>query len=291
MKYLYNERTVRELESAFRNPANLVLSGKRGAGMHEAALRLSKTWLKTKGLEENPDYLELTDDTATITKDMAAEAVAFAQVCPIQSPFRVILIDDAERMNQTAQNELLKALEDHAENTRFILVYHEEGGILLPTIRSRCRTIRFRSLPTAMLPDDVARIASASNPGLYKELVENDAFHSFLERIPDAIGSRAETLRLFHAVKEKDKDNFYENASVRELTAVLTLIGSSATNALCCLKGGMAPEDCCTEKMMLLGEEKLRSIRDLTASEMLSIRKPGYSKKNNFLVYLLKISA
>jgi DNA polymerase III subunit delta' len=47
-----------------------------------------------------------------------------------------IVIDDADRMNQTAQNALLKLLEEPNDTVHFILTSHAPD-ILLPTIRSR----------------------------------------------------------------------------------------------------------------------------------------------------------
>jgi DNA polymerase-3 subunit delta' len=64
---------------------------------------------------------------------------------------RVVIVDDADSLNVQAANALLKLLEEPPANTVFLLVSHMPSR-LLPTIRSRCRT-----LPCAPLaPDDVA---------------------------------------------------------------------------------------------------------------------------------------
>jgi DNA polymerase-3 subunit delta' len=54
----------------------------------------------------------------------------------------MVLITDADQMNIQAQNALLKELEEPPENTFFILMARDRAG-LLPTILSRCRTLRF----------------------------------------------------------------------------------------------------------------------------------------------------
>lgn len=56
---------------------------------------------------------------------------------------RVILLDPAEAMNNAAANALLKILEEPPATVYFILV-SSRWRRLLPTIRSRCRTIMFR---------------------------------------------------------------------------------------------------------------------------------------------------
>ncbi len=64
---------------------------------------------------------------------------------PALSPRRVVIIDDAETMENSAANSLLKRLEEPPEGTIFLLVTASPGR-LLPTIRSRCRLLRFNRL-------------------------------------------------------------------------------------------------------------------------------------------------
>ena len=59
--------------------------------------------------------------------------------------WRVALIDPADDMNRNAANALLKILEEPPERSIFLIVNHMPGR-LLPTIRSRARTLRFAPL-------------------------------------------------------------------------------------------------------------------------------------------------
>jgi DNA polymerase-3 subunit delta' len=61
---------------------------------------------------------------------------------------KVFIIEQAELMNPPAQNALLKTLEEPAGRTLLILITDQIGQIL-PTIRSRCQTIRFGLLSEA----------------------------------------------------------------------------------------------------------------------------------------------
>ena len=54
---------------------------------------------------------------------------------------RVIVFNQAEKLSPQAQNSLLKTLEEAGEGVYFLLVTDNERAIL-PTIRSRCRTVR-----------------------------------------------------------------------------------------------------------------------------------------------------
>ena len=72
---------------------------------------------------------------------------------------RAIIIDPADDLEKGAVNALLKSLEEPPIGTYFLLVAHRPGR-LLPTIRSRCRILRFDPLA----PAEVERILSAEAP-------------------------------------------------------------------------------------------------------------------------------
>ena len=66
---------------------------------------------------------------------------------PSMSPRRVIVIDAIDDLERGGANALLKNLEEPPAGTIFLLVSHAPGR-LLPTIRSRCRLLRFEALDT-----------------------------------------------------------------------------------------------------------------------------------------------
>ena len=67
-----------------------------------------------------------------------------------QAPARIFIVDPADRMNQEAQNALLKTLEEPPHQTRVLLLTSRPHR-LLPTVRSRCLTVRLPALPPALL--------------------------------------------------------------------------------------------------------------------------------------------
>ena len=66
---------------------------------------------------------------------------------PVEGGRRIALIDRADRMNEAAQNALLKTLEEPPSRTHVIMAAAEDSR-LMPTIRSRCAVIRL-GLPDA----------------------------------------------------------------------------------------------------------------------------------------------
>jgi DNA polymerase-3 subunit delta' len=64
---------------------------------------------------------------------------------PAEGAARVFLVEEADSLNEAASNALLKTLEEAPPTTHLILITARPAG-LLPTIRSRCQTVRFAPL-------------------------------------------------------------------------------------------------------------------------------------------------
>jgi DNA polymerase III subunit delta' len=65
---------------------------------------------------------------------------------------KVAIVDPAALMNASAQNALLKTLEEPPDNSLIILVT-PNAGALLPTLRSRCLRLSFAPLPRLQVAD------------------------------------------------------------------------------------------------------------------------------------------
>jgi DNA polymerase-3 subunit delta' len=63
---------------------------------------------------------------------------------------RIVVLDPATLMNLSAQNALLKTLEEPPQNSLLILIAPTRGG-LLPTVRSRCLRVAFGPLPRSLV--------------------------------------------------------------------------------------------------------------------------------------------
>ncbi|MEL0021400.1 MAG: DNA polymerase III subunit delta' [Rickettsiales bacterium] len=88
-------------------------------------------------------------DTGRLARDISIADIRalsdFYRLTSVDGGWRVAIIDPAEEMNQNAANALLKILEEPPEKCVIILISHAPGR-LLPTIRSRCRTVHLSSL-------------------------------------------------------------------------------------------------------------------------------------------------
>lgn len=82
----------------------------------------------------------------TLTVKLARELVQLAARRPSVGDWRVIVIEDADRLHERAADALLKALEEPAERTVWILCAPSLEDVII-TIRSRSRHVRLRTPP------------------------------------------------------------------------------------------------------------------------------------------------
>lgn len=103
-------------------------------GAHPAVLHLTRPVNeKTKGFK------------SVVTVDEIRKVSRFLSMTSHDGGYRVVIVDPADDMNVNAANALLKNLEEPPSRTLFILIVHAPGS-LLPTIRSRCQTVRLTPL-------------------------------------------------------------------------------------------------------------------------------------------------
>ncbi len=101
----------------------------------------------------HPDVLvEEPTDTGVIKIDPVRALITAAAYRPFEGRRRVIIIDDADRLNSDSQDALLKSLEEPGPSSVFILV-SSKPETLRPTVRSRCARVTFGRLTA----EDVAR--------------------------------------------------------------------------------------------------------------------------------------
>lgn len=149
-----------------------ILAGKEGLGKREFAMAAARELLAEPGIPQpsgnHPDILLLThlpkDEKEEKNRDegksyQVKRNIAVAQIRAMQHRLttrptlgsrRAIIIDPADDMERNASNALLKSLEEPPQGTFFLLVTHRPAR-LLPTIRSRCRMLRFPDLSSAQI--------------------------------------------------------------------------------------------------------------------------------------------
>lgn len=172
-------RTWRDALAGERMHHGWLLAGKAGLGKRDFAMAAARELVAEPGVPQpagdHPDVITLTygpkDDKGEKAQADGkpfelARSIRIKQIRAMQRRLvtrptlgsrRAIIIDPADDMEKSAANALLKSLEEPPAGTFFLLVTHRPAR-LLPTIRSRCRTLRFPVLAdsqlAAMLADE-----------------------------------------------------------------------------------------------------------------------------------------
>jgi len=148
-----------------RLPPALLFSGPSGVGKKTLALAVGRALLcegddgdacdgcaacsrAARGL--HPDAILVEPDGASIKIEQVRDAVREIAGRPFEGRARAFVFDEAHLVTEQAQNALLKSLEEPPATSHVFLVTASPQA-LLPTIRSRCQTLRFSPLPQSLL--------------------------------------------------------------------------------------------------------------------------------------------
>jgi DNA polymerase-3 subunit delta' len=151
----------------------------------------------------HPDLTVLATDRVLIPIDEVRELVDTSYRSPVASSWRIIIIEDSDRMAERTSNVLLKALEEPAARTIWILCAPSEADVI-PTIRSRVRSVR---LGVPSIADIAAMLVSRD--GVDAAIAEQSARHAQshigmarrLATTPEARERRARSLSLVLGIR------------------------------------------------------------------------------------------
>lgn len=261
-----------------------LITGPPGSGRSNIAYRFAAALITREEAERehiyaqvrartHPDLGVLTTQAAIIKIDAAREVVASSYYSPADGRYRVIVIEDADRMTEHTSNVLLKALEEPPERTIWVLCAPSEAD-LLPTIRSRTRALRLvtpqpteiarllaeRDGVDPVVAERAARLAQ-SHIGMARRLAGNaeamqrrdqtlDAVLS-IETLGDAMAAAARLLKL----AEADAAAITEQLDAREREDAMRSLGIAA--------GAAIPPQMRSQMRALEEDQKRRAKRSL----------------------------
>ena len=252
---------------AVRVPGALLLAGEDGVGKKLFALELAKalncrTPLGVEACDECPScrramrwMLPASDDkdahrkiiwtehadiglarpySRAILVDQMRDLEREANFRPYEGRARVFLIDEADKLNDASSNALLKTLEEPPA-TSFLMLITSRPAALLPTIRSRCQTLRFSPLMPLEIeeqlkgnkkisPHDVRLLARVARGSIGRALSLNlESYRAQREAMMEVLNALAQAegrARLLRAAEEmndvKRKDEYEPRLDVLE---------------------------------------------------------------------------
>jgi len=242
------------------------------------------------GTDADVQVISPEKDQTTI--DQMRDMIRDLSYAPLSGKYRIFIVEQADTLNTDSENCILKILEEPPSYAVLILLSSNPNS-LLPTIRSRCRIVRFRRATASEveealqerfdLPEDKLRTTAACSQGLVgrafrmasaPEFVEErnavlQALKEWAEGPPVLALRTAETLRRLAEPKKNDPD---DRTRIRRLTEMLGHVLTWYTDLLALkVRGGEAPcanvdymEDL-NAQVQLYGVGRLRqAIRSIT---------------------------
>jgi len=146
----------------------------------------------------HPDLGVLATEAVIIKIEDVRRLVAASQFSPAVGRYRVMIIEDADRMVERTSNVLLKALEEPPARTIWILCAPSEAD-LLPTIRSRVRSVRLRVPSVEAVAELIERRDGVGRPEAERAAREAQAHIGMAHRLAtdaQARERRARTMEL-----------------------------------------------------------------------------------------------
>ncbi|MSS83202.1 DNA polymerase III subunit delta' [Actinomycetaceae bacterium WB03_NA08] len=222
----------------------------------------------------NLDVTIVATDKVIIDTEQVKDIRTQAYASPIMGGYRVIIIEDADRINDQTGNRLLKAIEEPPEKTIWVLCAPTPQDMLV-TIRSRCRVLNLVTpdagavaqllQATEGVPYDKALVAaqiSQSHIGLARAMVKD----------PHTRDSRVELMRLalnpsntgeaviaagkLMAAAKDVAEKTSADLDQEEVSSLLSAYGLTEDEVL--------PRDVATQLRNLQADQKRRSRRALT---------------------------
>lgn len=187
-----------------------IINGEKGSGKKLLAGLFAQTLqCQKKGTEpcmecqscrqamslNQPDIIRVTHEKAnTISvEDIRTQVNGDIMVRPYSSPYKIYIIDEAEKLSAQAQNALLKTIEEPPVYG-VILLLTSNTGMLLPTIRSRCVLLNLKPVPDETVKTylteqmgvekyraEICTAFAQGNVGKAKRLAQSESFSEMLE--------------------------------------------------------------------------------------------------------------
>lgn len=253
-------QTVTTLQRAVADAASMthawLFTGPPGSGRSTAARAFAGALLCPRGgcgecrecrtaLDgTHADVDVLATEALSIGVAAARDLVQLAGRSPSVGRYRIILIEDADRLTEQSGNALLKALEEPTPRTVWLLCAPSLEDVLI-TVRSRSRHVRLRTPPVAEVAEllhrrdgidpgmaTYAARAAQSHIGLARRLATDEgarirrrdtiAMPVRIRGVSDAVGAAADLLQ----IAEQERDRTLETRAAAEKHRLLETLGA-----------------------------------------------------------------
>lgn len=241
-----HEQVILHLQHAIANNKvshSYIFTGEPGSGKKLLASMFAMTLqCKEKGVDpclkcdsckkalskNHPDIISITHEkpNSISVEDIREQLIGDVAIKPYESPYKVYIMNDADKMTPQAQNALLKTIEEPPAYA-VILLLTDNADALLPTIRSRCVRLDLRPVSDNLvknylmeklhIPDYEAQVDASFAQGNIGKAEEAATSEEFADMTKNSLrilkyAESMEVSELVEAVKKlaEDKNNIYD---------------------------------------------------------------------------------
>lgn len=182
-------------------PSRLSSGLRSGNNFHPDVLIIEPETVEKEGIKKEKE----------ISIEQARQIRRQISLFPYQALYKIVLIDQAEKMTRDAANALLKTLEEPRGRAILILIT-AKPHLLLSTIVSRCRLVKFLPVSAeeiakgfgSLSPNQISKIVRfcAGRPGLAVQYLEN----------PELLEEQEEILKELEKIIQSDLNGRYQYA-------------------------------------------------------------------------------
>ena len=240
------ENTLKNLISSRRIPHAFIIEGDEGSGRHALKDYLAASLVCES---ENPPCSKCSQchlvqignhtDIITVTPEEDKKYISVAQIRDLRAEAyimprlqekKIFVIDPAHRMNEQAQNALLKVLEEPPKNVFFILIVPSRTQ-LLETVISRCTLLSLFNTEDAGKENAVYTAAQNFIDNLFKQ---NE--YEMLKILHKYEKNRLKAEEFFLQLKLAAADNLKKNVGIKTKATILNALYDDADEYLLLLK-------------------------------------------------------
>ena len=222
----YQKEVINLIDNSFKKNQishAYIFEGERGSGLKEVALYFAKKLLclsdekpcdkcancKRVNNGTHANVMLISPVQGVVRKDQINSIIHEGSMTSLTDLNKIYIIDEADKMNRSSSNALLKFLEEPYPNNYLILLT-ENSNVLLETITSRTQLVRFKRINKTIL------VKNLQNDGIEKDVayVLSELFGSFDES-KEALkkGTIINVIELFKKLitaKQNNKDMYVE---------------------------------------------------------------------------------
>lgn len=163
--------------------------------------------------DNHPDFMVIEPEGTQIKNAQIESFQEFISIKPYDGYYKVIIIKDADKMNASSQNRILKTLEEPPLHV-VIIMLTTNSEALLPTVLSRCQIIKLNGLPQSDVLEYIQTNYNTDEAEVIAKLADGSIGKAIDYITSESFGTiQVHTEQILNAIHTKEKAKLLEQLS------------------------------------------------------------------------------